>query len=188
MIATLSRRTSIFLGLSLLSPIPTVLRAAELSLGEIATAIKDLVIFMIKRGDLETREKRKASAALIGARMIRIAAMKRIFADYLQGKPATMSEFSPHDQMLVDQELRRIDREIANFAEDLREIDPAWATKNPKLYNELFAIGHGKGLWWAVRFERYGANQDVGRLRAWMYAEAKALEIAAAGIQSGLTP
>ena len=171
--------------LSLLSPIPTVLRAAELSLGEIATSIKDLVIFMIKRGDLETREKRKVSAALIGARMIRIAAMKRIFADYLQGKPATMSEFSPHDQMLVDQELRRIDREIANFAEDLREIDPAWATKYPKLYNELFAIGHGKGLWWAVRF---GANQDVGRLRAWMNAEAKELEIAAAGIQSGLTP
>jgi len=120
--------------------------------------------------------------------MIRIAAMKRIFADYLQGKPATMSEFSPHDQMLVDQELRRIDREIANFAEDLREIDPAWATKNPKLYNELFAIGHGKGLWWVVRFGRYGANQDVGRLRAWMNAEAKELEIAAAGIQSGLTP
>ena len=188
MITTLSRRTSIFLVLSLLSPIPTVLRAAELSLGEIATAIKDLVIFMIKRGDLETREKRKVSAALIAARMIRIAAIERIFAEYLQGKPATMSEFSPHDQMLVDQELRRIDREIANFAEDLREIEPAWATKNPKLYNELFAIGHGKGLWWAVKFGRYGANQDVGRLRAWMNAEAKELEIAAAGFQSGLTP
>ena len=64
LITTLSRRTSIFLVLSLLSPIPTVLRAAELSLGEIATAIKDLVIFMTKRGDLETREKRKVSAAL----------------------------------------------------------------------------------------------------------------------------
>ena len=107
--------------LSLLSPIPTVLRAAELSLGEIATAIKDLVIFMIKRGDLETREKRKASAALIGARMIRIAAMKRIFAEYLQGKPATMSEFSPHDQMLVDQELRPIDREIENCGGPTRD-------------------------------------------------------------------
>jgi hypothetical protein len=188
MITTLSRRTSIFLVLSLLSPIPTVLRAAELSLGEIATAIKDLVIFMIKRGDLETRAKRKIGAALISERMIRIAAMKRIFAEYLRGKPATISEFSPHDQTLVDQELRRIDREIANLAEDLREIDPAWAAKNPKLYNELFAIGHGKGLWWAARFGRYGANQDVGWLRDWMNAEAKELEIAAAAIQSGLTP
>jgi len=44
---------------------------------------------MIKKGDLETRERRKVSAALKEARgMIRIAAMKRIFADYLQGKPA----------------------------------------------------------------------------------------------------
>jgi hypothetical protein len=187
MIATLSRRTSICLALSLVSPTPTVLRAAELRLGEIATAIKDLVLFMIKRGDLETREKRKISAALISERMIRIAAMKRIFAGYLQGKPATTNEFSPHDQMLVNRELRRIGREIANLAVDLREIDPGWAAKNPKLYSELIAIGHGKGLWWAGRFGRYGANQDVGRLRDWMNAEAKELEIAAAAIQSGLT-
>jgi hypothetical protein len=129
MITTLSRRTSIFLVLSLLPPIPTALRAAETSLGEIATAIKDLVIFMINRGDLDAREKRKISAAPISDRMIRIAAMKRIFAEFLLGKPATMSEFSPHDQMIVDQELRRIDREIANLAEDLREIDPASAAK-----------------------------------------------------------
>ena len=132
------------------------------------------------------KQKLKYSVASISARMSHIAAMKRSFAEFLQGKPRNISEFSPLDQMLAEKELKRIDREIAGFEEDLKQIDPQWAAQYSTLYEHLYVIGHGKGLWFDATLARNGAGEDMEEMRNWMLAEAKKLDAAAAEITSKL--
>jgi|EndMetStandDraft_9_1072997.scaffolds.fasta_scaffold28346_4 hypothetical protein len=191
MIAAFSRRHFGLLVLTMVSPLPSALRAEEMKmgidLGEIGKAIADFLKFMITRGDAQSDARLKNSVASVSVRLSRIAAMKRSFADFLQDKPDSITR-SSRDRLIFDEELRRIDREIARLNEDLRNVDPTWSSQRPELYEKLFRIGHGKGLLWAAKREAYGpyGDIDVRELRAWIIEEAGKLEDAASDIKANL--
>jgi hypothetical protein len=188
----LTRRGAIASGAAgvVLALVPSRLRAEGLSsgvdLGAIADAITDLVIRVLARHDKKDDQRLQSSAASVSARMSRVAAMKRSFADSLQNKPRRMDEFPPPARETALHELRRIDREIAGLQADLQGIDPHWPANHPELHIQLFRIRHGKGLAWAAEQGPDGAGEDVDRLREWMTEEAKKLEDAASAIKAKL--
>ena len=188
-----TRRGSIVSGAAgafVLALVPSRLRTEGLSdgvdLGAIAGAITDIVIRVLVRPDKKDDKRLQSSAASVSARMTRVAAMTRSFADSLQNMPRRIDEFPPPAREAALQELRRIDREIASLQADLQGVDPHWATSHPELHIQLFRIRHGKGLAWAAEYGPDGGSEDIDRLRGWMTEEAKKLEDAASAIKAKL--
>jgi hypothetical protein len=189
----LTRRGSIVGGAAgafMLALVPSRPRAegpgSGVDVGAIADAITDLVTRVLARPDKKDDKRLQSSAVSVSARMSRVAAMKRSFADSLQDKPARMDAFPPPARESALHELRRIDREIAGLQADLQGIDPNWPANHPELHIQLFRIRHGKGLAWAAEYGPDGAGEDVDRLRGWMTEEAKKLEDAASAINARL--
>jgi hypothetical protein len=186
MIATFSRRASLFFVLYCLAARPNVLMAADsFGLGEILKEIKEIAFRGIDEYKEWHKEKIKNSVSVLSARMSRIAGLKRSLAGFLDGKPATFAQFAVEDHVKADELLQTITIEIADLQDDLRAIDSHWAEKNPELHSKLTTIGTDKELKWPFRGP-HSANPDVKAFQQWLIDEAKMLEEAASEIKSKL--
>jgi hypothetical protein len=65
-------------------------------------------------------------------------------------------------------------------------MDPEWSSKHSELYNQLFRIGHGKGLMWAAKYGPHGSGQYADDFADWMRQEAEQLKSAATEIASSI--
>jgi hypothetical protein len=146
-------------------------------------------------------QRRKDSVAVLSAHMSRIAATKRNLADFLKDHPLPLPTDSGvcsgrkcedpdykerwQNSHIVKSQFEKLDRQISGLQDDLDDIDPTWAAKNPKLSNQLYRVGHGKGLVWAT-VDRHSI--DVVALRKWLYEEADELEAAVREIKNKLPP
>jgi hypothetical protein len=77
--------------------------------GSIAVAIKDIVLGWWDRATDAERRRLKSSVASVSARMSRIAAVKQSLADFLQDKPALMSEFPLEQRVVAKRALKELD-------------------------------------------------------------------------------
>lgn len=174
--ALISRRTaSMGLLLPLLASRHSRAQELKVDLGEAIKAILDFAKYLIDRSDRASEPQREALAA-IGARMARIAAIKREFAKFLHGKPKRISEFAPADKAAARAELKALDDEIKALVSDLKKMDPTWSANHPRQANQLFRIGHGKNIEWFAMTGPQGGGVNTSSLREWLVQEADALE------------
>jgi hypothetical protein len=186
----LSRRASICVILSLLAWLSAAARAEGtnigIDVGAIAREIKEFVIYVLEQRKINDDLRLKNSVASVSARMSRMAGIKRSFADFLTDKPNKLHDFPPQALREANRQLKQIDRELKGLEKDLERMEPTWAANHPKLHEQLFAIGHGKGLQWRAEYGPHGDGVDISRLRDWMIGEAAKLEDAASEIKTKL--
>jgi hypothetical protein len=193
----------VILGIALfvLTPTSSTLRAQgfslTLDLAHFADSVEKFYKDWRDTAHKDEVQRRKDSVAVLSAHMIRIAATKRTLADFLKDHPLAPStcggagdQFACEDpnfkerernSAIVRRQLEKLNREIAGLQDDLDDIDPTWAAKNPELQGTLTAVGLGKGLRWGSLGEL-----DVVAFQKWLYKEADALEAAAREIKNKL--